>query len=77
MGKTYKVWVEIEILQDGDPVGNGSDDLGILPDSAGEFRTARQAIARQAEIAKAFSSFADTSDAVKAVQTTKRSRVRT
>lgn len=35
MAKSYKLWLEIEELEDGDPTGN---DLGMLPDSLGEFK---------------------------------------
>ena len=68
MARTYKVWVEIEVLDDkGDHVHSGGD-IGILPDPLGEFtgKGAKQAaINRQAEVAAAFCTD-PCSDAVKA-----------
>lgn len=64
MAKSYKLWLEIEELEDGDPTGN---DLGMLPDSLGEFKgrgALRQAIKHAATIADVFATYPDSSDFV-------------
>ena len=66
----YKVWVEIEQLDDnGDAVPGWltSSELGILPDSLGTFDTAEEAIKQQAEVAEAYGIDPENSDAVRNV----------
>lgn len=63
---TFKVWVEVEELDDfGDPVN--PYDPAVLPDPIGEYDNLEDAIIRQAIVCRAFGSIStiETSDAVK------------
>jgi hypothetical protein len=62
---TYKVWVEIEERQaDGEPTGN---DVGVLPDSIGNFANITDAMRQVARVVHAFGSeqAIETSDSIK------------
>jgi len=68
MGKTYKVWVEIEELgDDGEPTKN---DLGILPDSLGTFDRLEDAVGQVAQVVEAFGIDPENSDSVKGIPAT-------
>lgn len=68
MGKSYKVWIEIE-EDDGKGNYRHGGDIGILPDSVGFFEgkgAKAEALARIAEIVHQYGLDPENSDAVKA-----------
>ena len=68
--KSYKVWVEIEEFEDGEPVSSEDATHGILPDPLGYFEgrgALKRAVERMADVNAAFGSDPDNSDSLKAV----------